>query len=82
MNTGIRFNIVDHLGYDNSSLAMLQEIQKEGLSPDEEEFTDIVQTDKAKFGKQADTDLDALYVMRKPRFFNSVKMGFEWNKYN
>jgi len=22
LNTGIRFNIVDHLGYDNASLAM------------------------------------------------------------
>ena len=35
LNTGIRFNIVDHLGYDNASLAMFQEAQKQGLSPDE-----------------------------------------------
>jgi hypothetical protein len=82
LNTGIRFNIVDPLGFDNSSIAMLHEIQKEGLSPDEEEFTDIVQTEKTSFGKKQDLSMDALYIMRKPRFFNSVKQGFEWNKYN
>ena len=25
---------------------------------------------------------EQLFVMRKPRFFNSVKQGYEWNKYN
>lgn len=35
LNTGIRFNIVDNLGFDNSSLAMFQDAQKQGLNPDE-----------------------------------------------
>lgn len=39
--------------------------------------------ERKQFGKQAEPDsMDALYVRRKPRFFNSVKQGFEWNKYN
>ena len=53
LNTGIRFNIVDSDGFDNSSIAMFQEAQKQGLSPDEQEFTDIVFTEKTTFGKQS-----------------------------
>lgn len=28
------------------------------------------------------TDDGISYVLRKPRYWNSVKQGFEWNKYN
>ena len=42
LNTKIRFNIIDHLGFDNASLAMYQDAQKQGLNADEQEFTDLV----------------------------------------
>jgi len=42
LNTGIRFNIVDNMGFDNASLQMFQEAQKQGLNADELEFSDIV----------------------------------------
>lgn len=35
LNTGIRFNIVDNLGFDNASLSMFQDAQKTGLNADE-----------------------------------------------
>ena len=46
LNSGIRFNIVDDLGFDNASLKLFQEVQKQGLQQDEVEFTDIVDEKK------------------------------------
>ena len=42
LNTGIRFNIVDAMGFDNASINLFNEVQKQGLGQDEVEFTDIV----------------------------------------
>lgn len=35
LNTGIRFNIVDNYGFDNASIQMFQEAQKQGMNADE-----------------------------------------------
>ena len=48
LNTKIRFNIVDQMGFDNASLAMYQDAQKQGLNADEQEFTDLVITTRSK----------------------------------
>lgn len=81
LNTGIRFNIVDSHGFDNSSVQMISEIQKQGLAEDEVEFTDILQ-DSRLAPKEPVTEGSVTYVPRKPRYWNSVKQGYEWNKYN
>jgi len=84
LNTGIRFNIVDNYGFDNASIQMFQDAQKQGMNADEQEFAEMVNTENAK---RANKEIlieseEQLFVMRKPRFFNSVKQGYEWNKYN
>lgn len=84
LNTGIRFNIVDNYGFDNSSLQMFQDAQKHGMNQDEQEFADLVTTENARLANKnmlLESE-EQLFVMRKPRFFNSVKQGYEWNKYN
>lgn len=75
LNTGIRFNIVDNYGFDNASIQMFQDAQKQGMNADEQEFAEMVTTENAK---RANKEIlveseEQLFVMRKPRFFNSVK---------
>ena len=41
LNTLVRFDI-DHMGFDNSSINMYEEIKRKGVGQDEEEFTDIL----------------------------------------
>ena len=79
-NTGVRFNIVDSMGFEASSLSMLAEMQKQGFQEDEVEFTDIVTTKPVAPTQIKSGELS--YVPRKPRYYNSVKQGYEWNKYN
>ena len=71
---------------------MFQDAQSKGLNADEIPFADIVNNERQKqqqrSGALALTEeeilkqIDARFVKRKPRFFNSVKQGYEWNKYN
>lgn len=74
------------MGFDNASINMFNEVQKQGLKDDEVEFTDIVETagtdNKIMIEPKMMTEGSVSYVPRKPRYFNSVKQGFEWNKYN
>ena len=54
------------------------------MNANEIELVELVNTENAR---RANTALmieseEQLFVMRKPRFFNSVKQGYEWNKYN
>ena len=75
LNTGIRFNIVDNYGFDNASIQMFQDAQKQGMNADEQEFAEMVTTENAK---RANKEIlveseEQTFVMRKPRFFNSVK---------
>lgn len=48
------------------------------------EFTDIVETQKLATAAEPRmvTEGSVSYVPRKPRYYNSVKQGYEWNKYN
>jgi hypothetical protein len=48
LNTGIRFDITDSKGFDNSSLSMLDELKSKGLASDEQEFSEVV----ANLGEQ------------------------------
>jgi len=61
---------------------MFQEAQNKGFGPDEQEFSDVITAEKSKFFGKDGTDKIPEQVWRKPRFFNSVKQGYEWNKYN
>ena len=78
LNTLVRFDI-DAKGYETTSNAMYDEIRRKGLGVDEVEFTDIVSED---FDKKVKYDWEDKYKPRKPKFFNSVLTGYEWNKYN
>ena len=44
LNTLVRFDITDNNGYDNSSLAIYEEMKRKGVGADEEEFTNIIST--------------------------------------
>jgi hypothetical protein len=66
------------MGFDNSSLSMYEELRKKGVGQDEEEFTDVLFSGPT-ITKYAWEDR---YKPRKPRFFNTVQTGYEWNKYN
>ena len=48
------------------------QLKEKGYGQDEQEFLDL-------FTQDGETDDSALI---RPKFFNSVKQGFEWNKYN
>lgn len=70
--------MTDQNGYDNSSLGVYEEMKRRGVGQDEQEFTDIVSTN---FDQQKYEWKDR-FKPRKPRFFNTVQTGYEWNKYN
>lgn len=87
LNTLVRFDI-DSMGYDNSSLNMYEELKRKGVGQDEEEFTDIlvsadINPNNAKSMMPIMRyEWEDKYKPRKPRFFNTVQTGYEWNKYN
>ena len=58
LNTKIRFNIIDHLGFDNASLIMYQDAQKQGLNADEQEFTDLVVPPRKKRTNLTEEELE------------------------
>ena len=66
---------------DDSALAlqMYNHLKSKGLGQDEQEFADAPLEDKET---EMYSGLDDRFRPRKPRYFNSVKTGFEWNKYN
>ena len=76
------------MGYDNSSLNMYEELKRKGVGQDEEEFTDIlvsadINPNNAKSMMPIlRSEWEDKYKPRKPRFFNTVQTGYEWNKYN
>jgi hypothetical protein len=50
---------------------MYQSLKSKGLGQDEQEFVDQPLATERQDG-----------MPLKPRYYNSVKTGFEWNKYN
>ena len=51
--------------------------KSKAMKDDEEEFND-----GAIFVETQSYEWEDMYKPRKPRFFNRVKTGYEWNKYN
>lgn len=76
----VRFNLNDAFSYDNmdhASVIQFKDEQDKEYEEDENEFNgDVI------FFKNADYSWSNKYKPRKPRFFNRVKTGYEWNPYN
>jgi hypothetical protein len=70
-----RFNLKDDL-YDYTLSQEMMLIQAQELGVDEAIFNDAVLLNNVKY-LWSNT-----YQPRKPRYFNRVKSGYEWNKYN
>lgn len=71
---GIRFAAVsdEALSVDDDALDLYLQAKARGLGEDEEELQDCwYSREKAVAGAQ-----------KRPRFYNKVKMGYEWTKYN
>ncbi|OQR97770.1 hypothetical protein THRCLA_06852 [Thraustotheca clavata] len=62
--------------FDNSreALSMVAYEKEKGMDDEEEEFTEEVACKMPIWSSK--------YQPRKPRFFNRVKTGYDWNKYN
>jgi len=69
----------ERIEVENSSDIIAQQIlnfeKSRPLKADEEKFDDVVVVKR-------DYDWIAKYKPRKPQYFNRVKVGYEWNKYN
>ncbi|KAF2732946.1 hypothetical protein EJ04DRAFT_469312 [Polyplosphaeria fusca] len=77
-STGLsRFAPVDNEDLSQATAAMYEREVARGVNEDEEIFTNEENVTKAAKPKWADQ-----YKPRKPRYFNRVQMGYEWNKYN
>ena len=61
---------------------MYEEMKKKGVGQDEEEFTDILFSGGDSKVPIQKYEWEDRYKARKPRFFNTVQTGYEWNKYN
>lgn len=77
-STGIsRFAPIENEDYSQATTALYEREVARGVNEDEEVFTAeeevSTSTRPAWAGK---------YKPRKPRYFNRVQMGYEWNKYN
>jgi Cactus-binding C-terminus of cactin protein/Conserved mid region of cactin len=67
--------------------AMVRAEAAKGMKRDEEDFADVVQNPRTVAAWRTRGD-DAVYAFndkyrpRRPRFFNRVHSGYDWNKYN
>eukprot|EP00344_Euplotes_crassus_P009558 CAMPEP_0197019510 /NCGR_PEP_ID=MMETSP1380-20130617/80747_1 /TAXON_ID=5936 /ORGANISM="Euplotes crassus, Strain CT5" /LENGTH=256 /DNA_ID=CAMNT_0042446945 /DNA_START=36 /DNA_END=803 /DNA_ORIENTATION=- len=76
----VRFDLNDTFSYNNmdsASIPQLKEEEDKDYEEDENEFTEDV-----IFFKGMEYSWSGKYKPRKPRFFNRVKTGYEWNAYN
>ncbi|KAF2844629.1 hypothetical protein T440DRAFT_494003 [Plenodomus tracheiphilus IPT5] len=71
-----RFAPVEKEDYSKATMALYEREVARGVEEGEEIFTaeEDVATSKPQWAES--------YVPRKPRYFNRVQMGYEWNKYN
>ncbi|CAK4476621.1 unnamed protein product [Aphanomyces euteiches] len=69
----------DDIADDNSreALAMMEMEKEKGMEDEEEEFVD-----QEIVASRQPPAWSNKYRPRKPRFFNRVKTGYDWNKYN
>lgn len=70
-----RFNLKDEV-YDYNLTQEMLRIQNQELGEGESIFNDVVQLTNVRYPWKD------LYKPRKPRYFNRIKMGYEWNKYH
>ena len=75
--------IIDTTILDDAStvaIAMQKVEEEKGMEEEEEMFG---KSDEVLISvKKLKDDLKSQYVPRKPRYYNRVKSGFDWNKYN
>lgn len=71
-----RFYLKDDAVYDISLTNEMLKIESQELGDGETIFNDVVQLNNS------DYIWASKYKPRKPRYFNRVKTGYEWNKYN
>jgi hypothetical protein len=79
---GTRSEFADTLTLGNTSISASANVDYErevarGVNENEEIFTSEEQVSTASKSQWADK-----YRPRKPKYFNRVQMGYEWNKYN
>ncbi|KAF2111024.1 mid region of cactin-domain-containing protein [Lophiotrema nucula] len=77
-STGIsRFAPVENDDYSQATTALYEREVARGVNEDEEVFTA-----EEEVSSGARPAWAGKYKPRKPRYFNRVQMGYEWNKYN
>ncbi|KAF2469135.1 uncharacterized protein BDR25DRAFT_304646 [Lindgomyces ingoldianus] len=72
-----RFAPVDNEDFSQATKALYDREVAKGVNEDEEIFTGEEELASTATPQWADK-----YRPRKPRYFNRVQMGYEWNKYN
>jgi len=73
----MRFSIEGN-DYDKVALAMYKQEKERPMGEDEEPFNEPVQ-----IGLSEDIDeKEKKFMLKKPLFFNRVKVGYEWNRYH
>jgi hypothetical protein len=72
-----RFAPVDNEDFSQATKALYDREVAKGVNEDEEIFTGEEELASGSMPQWADK-----YRPRKPRYFNRVQMGYEWNKYN
>ncbi|ORY06876.1 mid region of cactin-domain-containing protein [Clohesyomyces aquaticus] len=72
-----RFAPVDNEDFSQATKALYDREVAKGVNEDEEIFTGEEELASGATPQWADK-----YRPRKPRYFNRVQMGYEWNKYN
>jgi len=76
-STGVsRFAPVENVDYSKATTALYEREVARGVEDGEEIFTGEEEITSSK------TQWTGKYNARKPRYFNRVQMGYEWNKYN
>jgi hypothetical protein len=71
-----RFATVEKEDYSQATMALYEREVARGVEEGEEVFTAEEQVTTAR------PQWAGTYKPRKPRYFNRVQMGYEWNKYN
>ena len=72
-----RFTPLAHEDFSNATTALYEREVARGVQEDEEIFTGEEEVSTLSKPQWA-----GKYRPRKPRYFNRVQMGYEWNKYN
>lgn len=77
INSALRFAPTTHENFSSATKALYEREVARGVQEDEEIFAGEEEVSSASKPQWA-----SKYRPRKPRYFNRVQMGYEWNKYN